>query len=183
MTTFKSTPLFGGAITVDLPSTFSDVSNIRQVPDHQEVYLDSNGFTSVMFDILERVDEATAPNDEEALKYHFNDIVSGTGDHTELYVPGDAPLAKLPTTRALTLLATQHPTAKRASTDADFTVIQLILIRLASQETDIVISVNVPHVPGEDRDEDVEMLVETAKWMRDQILGSFEVRNWGLFGE
>lgn len=49
-----------------------------------------------MFDILERVGEAEAATDEEALKYHFNDIVSGTGDRTEMYTPGDAPLAKLP---------------------------------------------------------------------------------------
>jgi len=50
--------LFGGAITADLPTTFADVSDIRQVHDHQEVWLDRDGFTSVAIDILERVQEA-----------------------------------------------------------------------------------------------------------------------------
>lgn len=102
--------------------------------------------------------------------------------------PPQSPLLTPPlsTTRALTLLATQHPTTKRNPKDSDFTVIQLILIRLVSQETDIVISVNVPHVPGENRDQDVDVTAEkmaTAKGIRDQILQTFEVRDWGLFGE
>jgi len=31
--------LFGGAITIELPAGFEDVSALRQVPDHQEVFL------------------------------------------------------------------------------------------------------------------------------------------------
>jgi hypothetical protein len=42
-------------------------------PDHQEVYLDKDGFASISFDLTERVD--SVPNDEEALKYHLEDII------------------------------------------------------------------------------------------------------------
>lgn len=49
-------------------------SNIRQVPDNQEVYLDKNGFTSLTFDITERVSHLST--DKEALEYHFADIVA-----------------------------------------------------------------------------------------------------------
>jgi hypothetical protein len=31
--------LFGGAITIELPAGFEDVSALRQVPDHQEVFM------------------------------------------------------------------------------------------------------------------------------------------------
>lgn len=59
-------------------STLADLrssnSNIRQVPDNQEVYLDKNGFTSLTFDITERVSHVS--NDKEALEYHFVDIVA-----------------------------------------------------------------------------------------------------------
>ena len=48
-------------------------STIRQVPDSQEVYLSSIGFTSIVFDITERVSNVSS--DEEALKFHFSDIV------------------------------------------------------------------------------------------------------------
>lgn len=72
MTTYTPTPLFGGALSASLPSTFGDVSDIRQVPDHQEVWLDRDGYTSVVFEILEQVEKGS---DEEALKYHLEDLV------------------------------------------------------------------------------------------------------------
>lgn len=49
-------------------------STIRQVPDNQEVYLSTSGFTSLTFDITERV--AHLPTDTAALEYHFDDIVA-----------------------------------------------------------------------------------------------------------
>lgn len=52
---------------------FSD-SNVRQVPDNQEAYLDKNGFISLTFDITERVSHLST--DKEALEYHFADIVA-----------------------------------------------------------------------------------------------------------
>lgn len=72
MTTYTPIPLFGGALGASLPSTFGDVSDIRQVPDHQEVWLDRDGYTSVVFEILERVEK---DSNEEALKYHLEDLV------------------------------------------------------------------------------------------------------------
>lgn len=60
----KLTPLF-------LP--FFPQSNIREVPDHQEIYLDASGFSSVIIELAERVTQP--PTDEEALKFHFEDIV------------------------------------------------------------------------------------------------------------
>jgi len=68
-------------------------SSIRQVPDHQEVYLDSNGFTSIIFDITERVENVAT--DEEALKFHFDDIVSGSAEGTQYFHPGIATLARM----------------------------------------------------------------------------------------
>jgi hypothetical protein len=70
-------------------------SAIREVPDHQEVYLDTNGLTSVIFDITERITPEQASTDEEALKYHFNDIVSGTTDTTKFWHGGSAVLTKM----------------------------------------------------------------------------------------
>lgn len=49
-------------------------SNLRQVPDSQEVYLDKDGFTSLTFDINERVSHLSTG--KEAVEYHFADIVA-----------------------------------------------------------------------------------------------------------
>ena len=67
-----------GLLSSFLASTNPHFSNskIRQVPDNQEVYLDKNGFTSLTFDITERVSYPST--DKEALEYHFADTIAET---------------------------------------------------------------------------------------------------------
>ena len=67
-------------------------SEIRQVPDNQEVYLDKDGFTSVVVDILERIEKP----DIEALKFHFHDIVDEDAAETKVWTTGEAHFSKLP---------------------------------------------------------------------------------------
>ena len=118
---FTDTPLYGGAITVDLPSNFADTrsvlkfpqpqfkslhiphrqctsqltcqqySQIREVPDHQEVYLDTNGYSSIVVEILEYQEKGS---DEEALQYHFADLIDEE-DSTNILEQGRAVMAKL----------------------------------------------------------------------------------------
>lgn len=63
------------------------------MPDHQEVYLDKEGFTSLTFDILERVDSVA--NDEEALKFHLEDIADSEGQR-QVVSSGGVKLPHLP---------------------------------------------------------------------------------------
>ncbi|XP_043703583.1 ran guanine nucleotide release factor-like [Telopea speciosissima] len=46
-------PLFGGAISSAFPLRFQDVSNIREVPDHQEVFVDPARDESMIFELLD----------------------------------------------------------------------------------------------------------------------------------
>jgi len=46
-------PLFGGAIATTFPVRFQDVSNIRQVPDHQEVFVDPERDESLIVELLD----------------------------------------------------------------------------------------------------------------------------------
>lgn len=83
--------LFGGAITTALPPTFADVSEIRQVPDHQEVWLDRDGFTSVVVEVLERVEKA----DEEALQFHLSDLVEEDAGAVQVWGSTEVILGKM----------------------------------------------------------------------------------------
>ncbi|KAI4786880.1 ran-interacting Mog1 protein [Aureobasidium sp. EXF-8845] len=171
-------------MTVDLPSNFADV---RQVPDNQEVYLDKDGLSSIVFDILERVDKP----DLDALKYHLEDVVEDDADATKLWTSKSAVLSKLPPqTPAYTLFATHKasPEAISRGKAPDFTGILLTLIRLEHQKTDLVICVNVPHVDGEYNKNDVDPsagkqgpMLDAATSFRDRILQSFEIKDWELF--
>ncbi|KAK6931218.1 Ran-interacting Mog1 protein [Dillenia turbinata] len=46
-------PLFGGAISSTFPLRFQDVSDIRQVPNHQEVFVDPARDESLIFELLD----------------------------------------------------------------------------------------------------------------------------------
>ncbi|KAF2704244.1 Mog1p/PsbP-like protein [Pleomassaria siparia CBS 279.74] len=185
---FASTPLYGGAITVDLPTGFIDASNIRQVPDHQEVWLDNNGYSSLVFEILQRVDKT----DEEALQYHFADLVDGTGDSTNLLEQGRAVLGKMGSIslHTLTFIQTPAPPAPdaRPKKEPEFVSIHLLLLRLAAQSTDLLITINVPHYPGEyvkaeEGGNGVTQLMRDGETIKDRVVASFEVKDWGLFDE
>ncbi|KAL8709989.1 MAG: hypothetical protein Q9225_007367 [Loekoesia sp. 1 TL-2023] len=199
-TNFIHTELFGGAITVDLPSGYADVSpfspysNIREVPDHQEIYLDASGFNSIIIEIAERVSQP--PTDEEALKFHFRDIVDehdiGRIWHTDV-----AHLPHFPAnTPCYTLLATTTPppatngNVQRPLTPA-FTAIILTLTRLVPQSTDIVVTINIPHIPGQQEPSDAGInfeegkfgsLVEEGLRIREELWRTLRVKDWGLFG-
>eukprot|EP00547_Thalassionema_nitzschioides_P005034 CAMPEP_0194207844 /NCGR_PEP_ID=MMETSP0156-20130528/6477_1 /TAXON_ID=33649 /ORGANISM="Thalassionema nitzschioides, Strain L26-B" /LENGTH=235 /DNA_ID=CAMNT_0038934705 /DNA_START=79 /DNA_END=783 /DNA_ORIENTATION=- len=85
----RRSELFGGAITMFIPTTWRDVSDVRQVPDHQEVYQDCT-FTCgtkkneiegtggcIVIEILERQEEV---DDTEAAKYFFTDLAEANGN-------------------------------------------------------------------------------------------------------
>ncbi|KAI5566823.1 hypothetical protein BDE02_13G046300 [Populus trichocarpa] len=46
-------PLYGGSISSIFPVRFQDVSNIRQVPDHQEAFVDPSRDESLIFELLD----------------------------------------------------------------------------------------------------------------------------------
>lgn len=94
------------------------------------------------------------------------------------------------TTPAYALLATQQITAPSHSgrPTPDFVGILMILVRLAQQQTDIVIMVNVPHVAGEYLADQVDFaaarlgpLMQKGVEIRDKILETFDIKDWELF--
>ncbi|KAF2769113.1 Mog1p/PsbP-like protein [Teratosphaeria nubilosa] len=187
-TEYHQVELFGGAITANLPSTFADVSDIRQVPDHQEVWLDKDGFTSIIVEILERVEKS---DDIEALRYHLEDIVQEDWGEMKMWSSNQAHFAKLPKyTPAYTLLATSPPGEKQRGrqNEPDFIGILLTMVRLVQQKTDLIVAINVPHVPGNYDKAEVDpasgkqgKLLHEAEEIRKQVMETFEVIDWSLF--
>lgn len=94
---------------------------------------------------------------------------------------------------AYTLIATQTPQPDReksAGHAPDFTAIILTLLRLEKESTDILITINVPHIKGEYNEEDVDLeLGKQGKLIGDavehaaEIWRTFKVKDWGLFNE
>merc|ERR1719242_2605010 len=63
-------PLWGGHMRISIPVGFVDVSNLRNIPNHQELYTDASKDQSLSLELLGKVDE----EDDKAGKYHFDEI-------------------------------------------------------------------------------------------------------------
>lgn len=99
-------------------------------------------------------------------------------------------LSLRPDIPAYTLIATQTPPPAPNSKSPDFTAIVLTLVRLEKESTDILITINVPHIKGEYTAEEVDLqlgrqgkLIEGAVDYAARIWETFKIKDWGLFGE
>ena len=84
-------PLFGGAMSICIPSQWRDVSEIRQVPDNQEVFQDCTFADGSVFqgelgihgsggciviEVLEREDDVS---DDCAAEFYYKDLAEANG--------------------------------------------------------------------------------------------------------
>ncbi|KAL4993392.1 hypothetical protein BDV10DRAFT_199666 [Aspergillus recurvatus] len=122
MANFTPQDLYGGAVKAMIPERWLDASSLRQIPDHQELFLSPTTLSNVIFEINERVPEETAlsalqstPNqeiletlgsnpgatpeivDKAAALYHLNDIRDSDGDTLRIItLPQQVSAQKLP---------------------------------------------------------------------------------------
>lgn len=194
MPKYLNTPLFGGALSAEIPAKFADVSKLRQVPDNQEVWIDEEGFTSIIFDITERVGPSgSGPKiDGQAMTDHLEDMVGADINTVKIWNTAETEFSRLDKgTPAYTLISTQTPRVRpgeQQSSAPDFTAIVMTLLRLEKQKTDILITVNVPHIKGEYDEDDVDLelgkqgkLIGDAVEYSARIWESFKIKDWGLF--
>lgn len=54
-------PLYGGAMSVSAPESFSDASRFRQIPDHQEVLVGLDSDASLIVELLDLASTSDHP--------------------------------------------------------------------------------------------------------------------------
>lgn len=79
---------------------------------------------------------------------------------------------------------------RERATAPDFTALIMTLVRLERELTDVLITINVPHIKGEYDEEDIDLeLGKQGKLIGDavdyaaKIWETFKVKDWGLFSE
>ena len=163
--------LYGGSIVSKLPSRFVDVSTLRVVPDHQEVFVQSwspDGDTSDMsmstVSISSIVDvsiiiellnmESPASNsDASPVGHHFRDLAA-SNEALESDVFSEGLIAEsnfIPhlsgrTHEVYALTGRQMVSKYRTRPDSpvDTVYVYLVLIRLPDVSTDVLVSMNIP---------------------------------------
>ncbi|GAA5901621.1 hypothetical protein JCM5296_003335 [Sporobolomyces johnsonii] len=183
----QARPLFGGAISCSLPSNFVDASDLRQVPDTQEVFLAPDSDLSLIVEILELVkDDAAADSLEAAVRFHFSalahDNTALASDVSSLAVPSSAsaPAPGEPQVLGPTLLSGTQLVSKfnRPASEADTVLIQLALWRIPSKNADVTLCVNYPIRMGETGE---ERSPDEAKRVFEEAVRSFGIKDFGLF--
>lgn len=166
------------------------------MPDNQEVFLSTSGFTSLTIDLCERV---TSPStDAEALTFHFDDIVAEEDSKSIFARESDNRLPNFPNVVVSKLLATTKPpppdpTRPPRANASTYVVILLALVRLEIQMTDVVVTLNLPNIPGAQElvseGENVNFeegtfsaTIQQGQEVLNEVLKSLEVKDWGLFG-
>ncbi|SGZ58322.1 CIC11C00000002461 [Sungouiella intermedia] len=183
------TQLYGGAITANLPQGAIDVSDFRQIPDTQEVFLleKPNGLDqSIIFDLLERVDASSLP---EVIAVHLDDILEGAATNI-------APLESMehPVLRCEMHTFLVKPLPSKQETEHVKLFMFLFLIRLEKVATDFLVTMNVPlETNGEVTQElfqkevssvmnqDQSIISECYKQVKESAI-SLDVKDWKLFG-
>ncbi|XP_056133730.1 ran guanine nucleotide release factor [Lampris incognitus] len=140
-------PLFGGALSAVIPHSAKDVSELREIPDNQEVFVHCHTDQSL---IVELLDFQSQVDDQHAAKYHFEDIAGsnkaldpGTFEVAGIEQLPKSELAMSVCSTAWLLTGTQCVSKFNEEAKNQVTL-HLGLFRLPQFTTDILITFNDP---------------------------------------
>ncbi|EDP45564.1 hypothetical protein MGL_0553 [Malassezia globosa CBS 7966] len=168
--------LFGGAISIHLDGNYMDASDLRQVPDNQEVLLSRDSDVSVIVEVLQCVGTSTdADAMDHGVRYHFDSLAH---DNSAL----ESQILKVASTTCIPQNPAQGatPTPSLAqglqivrkfgkASDEDRVQISIAMWRLPSKNVDLVLSINDPTCARID-------------WsVLQQAASSLHIVDWGLF--
>ncbi|UZJ52172.1 hypothetical protein CBS101457_001492 [Exobasidium rhododendri] len=184
--------LFGGAISAEVEGKLIDASDLRQVPDNQEVLLGVDDNTTIIVEVLESVKEGSAKADlEDAIRFHFNSLAHDNSATSSeiieiLSVPGTHPSplnqssvdSNTPT--PIPLLVVGEQTIQKFGREKephDRVRIYLALWRLTpAKDVDLVLSLNEPILST-----NTPASSEQAKSTFLKAAQTLRIKDWNLF--
>lgn len=149
-TVYNEKPLYGGALASELPATYADVSTFREVPDHQEVFVDNESEASLIVELFDYEHDFT---DDLIIRHYFDDLAQAN-EATHYVVLQDKIIdgssgfvSRVSADFTKIVLIGQQSVSKfrtRPDSVVDEVYIVMVLIRLKNVGTDLLISLNVP---------------------------------------
>ncbi|KAF7304712.1 hypothetical protein MKEN_01185300 [Mycena kentingensis (nom. inval.)] len=134
--------LFGGAITVVAPTDLLDASDIRQIPDNQEVFLYPDSSVSIIVEVLQRVD---AVDPDAAVRFHFDSLAhDNSAESARVEAVEVVPNARGDNTPSAITLSGVQSVAKFNKRDQDQVRVLMALYRIEEKSVDLVVTFNVP---------------------------------------
>lgn len=190
-------PLFGGAIACTFPQRFQDLSNIREVPDHQEVFADPNRDESLIVELLDLKHDVA---DNQSASWFLQDLANEQDSAGDLVVesvsvvaPSDVPF--LDPATVVTAVVGQMAVSKGRQGREACNIVRVYLanIRLKGVGTDVLITAYEPLMisalsesaatvgPGAPVPAAATGCMPVVEAFK-LCLATFKIHNWRLFG-
>ncbi|XP_055262645.1 ran guanine nucleotide release factor isoform X1 [Moschus berezovskii] len=177
-------PLFGGAFSATLPPGAIDVSDLRPVPDNQEVFCHRVTDQSLIVELLELQAHVQG---EEAARYHFEDV-GGVQEARAVQVETVQPLvlenlALRGCCQEAWILSGQQQVAKENHQVAKYVTLHQALLRLPQYQTDLLLTFNQP--PPENRSSLSPENLSIPPWSLgnfEQLVTSLTLHDPNIFG-
>jgi hypothetical protein len=201
--------LFGGAIKLNMPLQWRDVSLVRQVPDHQECYQDCTfkdgdklsleGTGGCL--ITEILAREEGVNDQDAASFFFSDLAEANGDsvgeidfqtvctagkgisdlrsRSSVSMPNLSKQCKICTCIGVQSIDPLKNKEVVEVGKADRVRIELCVVRLQAEETDILLTLTMP-LEKKGLKDSMQRNKHSDLFL--SILRSLEVHDWSLFG-
>ncbi|XP_032473496.1 ran guanine nucleotide release factor isoform X1 [Phocoena sinus] len=177
-------PLFGGAFSATLPPGAIDVSDLRPVPDNQEVFCHRVTDQSLIVELLELQAHVQG---EEAARYHFEDV-GGVQEAMVVQVEAVQPLllenlALRGCCQEAWILSGKQQVAKENQQVAKYVTLYQALLRLPQYQTDFLLTFNQP--PPENRSSLGPENLSLPPWSLgdfEQLVTSLTLHDPNIFG-
>ena len=202
---FAKKELFGGAITSDMPTDWKDVSEIRPIPDNQECFLESDSSDTKMI-VVEILQLQEDVQDKEAAKFFFddlaeqNDALQNKDDIRFVALDEHAsPTALLDDASVVAGKNTvrvcagfgyqkvamgrdldQGGNSRRAKQEVKCIRVDLFVLRLPMQETDLLITMSSPADAAAVDEVSLENSPAVSAIL-DRAVSTFRIDDWDLF--
>ncbi|KAI9487932.1 hypothetical protein BDB00DRAFT_964455 [Zychaea mexicana] len=188
----ETRPLYGGAISCAVANSFLDASQVRQIPDNQEVFVDTETQQSLIIELLEPVEA----EDERIARLHFEQLArDNEAAATEILklerIPTETATPRLPpsTTNVHVLRGNQKVAKFDEAKKMAFNTVQIMMavVRLQQVSTDLVISINAPVLIAsgssdqQQQQQESTTVLDVEKHMQ-EVLSELKVNDWSLFG-
>lgn len=181
----ESKALFGGAIRCSLPKNSVDLSDIRPVPNQQECwFVDTEQNCPISFTV--EILEGQGHISDHQIAEHIFSSVAEDNDASDVSFFQAQPVSTLPTitpgtviqcgtacTSVATAVANKNTFDPPTQTSEEVNV-RLCVIRLPEKSAEILLMIMAPTIlPSSDQ--------QATLWM-DEMIASFRIHDWGLFG-
>ncbi|XP_051930243.1 ran guanine nucleotide release factor [Hippocampus zosterae] len=182
-------PLFGGALSAILPHGAVDVSKMREIPDNQEAFVHNRTDQSLIVELVEYQDHVS---DQDAARYHFEDIAGnnaatqpGAQEVTEVVALPKSSVSLSACSSAWALTGTQY-VSKYNETARNLVRLHLGVFRLPQFGTDVLVTFNDPQsICPASSSSPAAVGPDAEPWTVEDfqhLLQSLTLHNPGLFG-